>query len=62
MVQVARLLGSEVVGLDATAAKLHHLRDELGIEVLDSRYASRHELVTTPRTSPTPTTRPTPST
>ena len=36
MVQVARVYGAEVAGLDVDAAKLAYLRDELGIPAADS--------------------------
>jgi D-arabinose 1-dehydrogenase-like Zn-dependent alcohol dehydrogenase len=36
LVQVARIFGAEVVGLDVEVTKLQFLRDELGIDAIDS--------------------------
>jgi D-arabinose 1-dehydrogenase-like Zn-dependent alcohol dehydrogenase len=44
MVQVARVFGAEVVGLEATDAKLHHLERELGVIAIDSSSFSTTEL------------------
>jgi propanol-preferring alcohol dehydrogenase len=44
LVQVARLFGAEVVGLDVEAAKLQFLSEELGVDAIDSSDFNRMQL------------------